>query len=77
MVNVDPNEIRKLIHPLRETLSAISLDHGVLEREPLSSSGQARAKSIRASIDRAIRVFEEIDFMLENGRTRTPQSTFR
>jgi hypothetical protein len=65
-------DIRGWLHSLREPLSALSIQIELLEGEALTVKGQAGVKSMRASMDRAKAVFEDFDFLLQNGH---PQAT--
>jgi signal transduction histidine kinase len=64
-------EIRIWLHALREPLSTLSLKIELLESGGLlTTNGQAEIKSMRASMERATAVFEDLDFLLENGHAR-------
>jgi hypothetical protein len=64
------DEIRRELHALREPLGTLSLQIELFEAESLSTKGQAGVKSMRVSIERAKAVFDDLDFLLENGHPR-------
>jgi signal transduction histidine kinase len=64
-------ELRRLLHQLRQPLAAFAIRIELLEGEPQTPAAQQQIKAIRASIHRAAAVFEEIDFVLQNGHTRS------
>ena len=63
-------QIRRLIHAMREPFGSLSIYLGLLERERQPTSAQDYLKAMRASMKRAVDVFEEIDFWLDNGYPR-------
>jgi hypothetical protein len=67
-------ELRQLLHSLREPLGAVAIRIELLEREPHTAAAKQEIKAIRVSIDRATAVFEEIDFVLQNGHAKPSKS---
>jgi hypothetical protein len=63
-------QIRRLIHAIREPFGSLSIYLGMLEREKQTASARAYVRAMRASVKRAVDVFEEIDFWLDNGYPR-------
>ena len=63
-------QIRRLIHAFREPIGSFSIYLDLLERERQTAGAQAYLKAMRASMKRAVDVFDEIDFWLDNGYPR-------
>jgi hypothetical protein len=63
----DIAEIRRLLHALREPLGAFVIHLELLDREELSVAGRSELKTMRANMERATKVFEDLDFVMENG----------
>jgi len=70
MSSPELSEFRRLLHALREPLGALAIHIGLLEKERLSAHAQDEIKAMRSSMEHAVVVFEEIDFVLENGHSR-------
>jgi hypothetical protein len=63
-------QIRRLIQVLREPISYFSIYVELLDRERQTAGAQAYLKAMRANMNRAADVFDEIDFWLDHGYPR-------
>ena len=77
MLSAKIEDVRRMIHSLREPLGALAIHIELLERSDLLTEAQSTLKSMRASMDRASAAFEEIDFVLGNGHTRETSTRSR
>jgi hypothetical protein len=64
------DEIRRLLHALREPLGAFSIELELLDMQSMTTADQARLKRMRIEMDRAASALDEIDFVVDNGHSK-------
>jgi hypothetical protein len=70
-------EIRRLLHALREPLSAFFVYVELLEGTPLTAEAQGYFKAMHAQMDKGRAALDELDFILENGHSSPNTATAR
>ena len=67
---INPRRFGVSSMPSGEPIGSFSIYLDLLERERQTAGAQAYLKAMRASMKRAVDVFDEIDFWLDNGYPR-------
>jgi len=70
----ESDEIRRLLHVLREPLGAFSIELGLLDTESMTTADQARVKRMRVEMERASKALTAIDFVVQNGHASPPKA---
>jgi hypothetical protein len=63
----ESDEIRRLLHVLREPLGAFSIELGLFDTQSMTTADQTRVKRMRVEMERATKALTEIDFVMQNG----------